>query len=70
MFLADMMSTDDESDKKEETKDEIDPLDAFMMGLNGGAQQDVSCRYNFKFFVVVNVNAQLKCVNIMLNDKD
>jgi len=37
---ADMMSTDDESDKKEETKDEIDPLDAFMMGLNGGAQQD------------------------------
>ena len=43
------MSTDDESDKKEETKDEIDPLDAFMMGLNGGAQQDVSCRYNFKF---------------------
>lgn len=40
-----MMSTDDESEKKEETEDEVDPLDAFMMGLNGGAQQDVSCSF-------------------------
>lgn len=34
-----VMPTDDESEKKEETEDEIDPLDAFMMQLNGSSSK-------------------------------
>ena len=41
------MPTDDESEKKEETEDEIDPLDAFMMQLNGSSSKPEVNLLNF-----------------------